>query len=198
MLLVALTGNIASGKSEVAQMLADLGATVIDADELAREVVEPEKPAYNAIVGHFGSQILQPDGAIDRARLRAIVFADAGERDVLNRIVHPEVRRRRDELVAAAGARGDEVVIAVIPLLFESAMQNEFDRVILVDAPEDVRLERLMSRSAMSSDEGRRMMDAQIDPRLKRSGAHILIENDSSIADLRAKVERAWRDLTRL
>jgi dephospho-CoA kinase len=169
MLLVALTGNIASGKSEVARMFAELGATVIDADVLAREVVEPGKA----------------------------VFADASQREALNRIVHPEIRRRRDELVAEARTRGDDVVIAVIPLLFEAAMQNEFDRVILVDAPEELRLKRLRWRSGMSSEEGRRIMEAQIDPRIKRPGAHIIIENDSNMNDLRTRVEQAWRELTK-
>jgi dephospho-CoA kinase len=197
MLLVALTGNIASGKSEVARMFAELGATVIDADVLAREVVEPGKAAYRAIVDHFGKDILQLDGTIDRAQLRAIVFADASQREALNRIVHPEIRRRRDELVAEARTRGDDVVIAVIPLLFEAAMQNEFDRVILVDAPEELRLKRLRWRSGMSAEEGRRIMEAQIDPRIKRPGAHIIIENDSNMNDLRTRVEQAWRELTK-
>ena len=180
MLLVALTGNIASGKSEVARMLAELGATVIDADVLAREVVEPGQPAFDAIVRHFGTDVLAPD---------------VTQREALNRIVHPEVRRRRDELVAEARARGDDVVIAVIPLLFETAMQSEFDRVILVDAPEEVRLERLLARSGISADEGRQMMAAQIDPRTKRPGAHFIIENDSTIDTLHANVERIWHHL---
>ncbi len=195
MLLVALTGNIASGKSEVARMLAELGATVIDADVLAREVVEPGQPAFDAIVRHFGTDVLAPDGTIDRAWLRSVVFADVTQREALNRIVHPEVRRRRDELVAEARARGDDVVIAVIPLLFETAMQSEFDRVILVDAPEEVRLERLLARSGISADEGRQMMAAQIDPRTKRPGAHFIIENDSTIDTLHANVERTWHHL---
>ena len=195
MLLVALTGNIASGKSEVARMLAELGATVIDADVLAREVVEPGQPAFEAIVRHFGTDVLAPDGTIDRAWLRSVVFADVTQREALNRIVHPEVRRRRDELVAEARARGDDVVIAVIPLLFETAMQSEFDRVILVDAPEEVRLERLLARSGISADEGQQMMAAQIDPRTKRPGAHFIIENDSTIDTLHANVERTWHHL---
>ena len=195
MLLVALTGNIASGKSEVARMLAELGATVIDADVLAREVVEPGQPAFDAIVRHFGTDVLAPDGTIDRAWLRSVVFADVTQREALNRIVHPEVRRRRDELVAEARALGDDVVIAVIPLLFETAMQSEFDRVILVDAPEEVRLERLLARSGISADEGRQMMAAQIDPRTKRPGAHFIIENDSTIDTLHANVERIWHHL---
>jgi dephospho-CoA kinase len=197
LLLVALTGNIASGKSEVARMLADLGATVIDADELAREVVRPGLPALAAIVERWGSDVLQPDGTLDRAKLREIIFAQPTEREALNRIVHPEVRRRRDELVAEAKARGDRIVVAVIPLLFEAAMQHEFDRVILVDAPEDVRLDRLRRRSGMTVDESRRMMVAQIDPALKRPGAHLVIENDSTLAELRRRVGVAWDQLKR-
>ena len=198
MLLVGLTGNIASGKSEVARILAELGASVIDADVLSREVVEPGQPAHEAIVRHFGNEVLQPDGTLDRARLRDIVFSDARQREALNQIVHPAVRRRRDELIEEAGARGDDIVIAVIPLLFEVAMQNEFDRIILVDAPEDVRLERLRRRSGLSAEEGRRMMEAQLDPYLKRQGSHFIIENDSTLAQLRKKVERTWRDLRQL
>ena len=198
MLLVGLTGNIASGKSEVARILAELGASVIDADVLSREVVEPGQPAHEAIVRHFGNEVLQPDGTLDRARLRDIVFSDAQQREALNQIVHPAVRRRRDELIEEAGARGDDIVIAVIPLLFEVAMQNEFDRIILVDAPEDVRLERLRRRSGLSAEEGRRMMEAQLDPYLKRQGSHFIIENDSTLAQLRKKVERTWRDLRQL
>jgi dephospho-CoA kinase len=195
LLLIALTGNIASGKSEVARSFADLGATVIDADELSREVVRPGTPALTAIVERWGHNVMQPDGTLDRAKLRDIVFASPEEREALNRIVHPEVRRRRDHLVAEARTRGDPIVVAVIPLLFEAAMQHEFDRVVLVDAPEDVRLQRLRRRSGMTVEEARRMMAAQIDPAVKRPGAHVVIENDSTLAELRRKVDAAWKQL---
>ena len=153
-------------------MFADLGATVIDADELAREVVRPGTRA-----------------------LASIVFANSADREALNKIVHPEVRLRRDELVAEARTRGDEVVLAVIPLLFETGMNAEFGTVVLVDAPEDVRLARLLKRSGLDPSEGRRMLAAQMPSSQKRDFADIVIDNDSTIDVLREKVENAWKDL---
>jgi len=196
-LLVALTGNIASGKSEVARILAELGATVIDADDLAREVVRPGEPALDLIVKRWGAGVLRADGSLDRPALRAIVFADAAERVALNAIVHPQVRKRRDELVAEARARGDAVVVAVIPLLFETGLEREFDRVVLVDAPEDVREARLLRRSAIAAAEARRMMGAQMPVQAKRTRSDHVIDNDADLAALRRSVERVWTDLTR-
>jgi dephospho-CoA kinase len=196
-ILVALTGNIASGKSEVARILADLGATVIDADELAREVVRPGMSALSAIADRWGKRVLQADGTLDRAALRAIVFGDPAEREALNAIVHPEVRKLRNQLIAQARARGDAVVVAVIPLLFETGLEREFDRVILVDAPQEVRRARLQKRSAIAAAEAERMMDAQMPAATKRPRSHVVIENDSDLAALRHEVERAWTGLTR-
>ena len=197
MLTVALTGNIASGKSEVARILAELGATVIDADDLAREVVQAGEPALEAIVKRWGAGVLRPDGSLDRPALRAIIFADTAERVALNAIVHPYVRKRRDELVSQARARGDAVVVAVIPLLFETGLEREFDRVVLVDAPEDVREARLLKRSAIAATEARRMMDAQMPVQTKRTRSDHVIENDADLPALRRSVERVWTDLTR-
>ena len=198
MLLVALTGNIASGKSEVARILADLGATLIDADELSREVVRPGTRALAAIVSRWGERVLNPDGTLNRGMLRSIVFTDPAERKALNAIVHPEVGRRRSELVADARARGDvAVVAAAIPLLFEAGLEREFDRVILVDAPEDVRLARLVERRGLGAVEARRIMAAQIPAASKRRRADIVIDNDSTLQDLRKAVERVWTELTR-
>lgn len=197
MLLTALTGNIASGKSEVARILAELGATVIDADDLAREVVQPGEPALDKIVKRWGAGVLRPDGTLDRAALRAIVFSDAAEREALNAIVHPQVRKRRDDLVSQARARGDAVVVAVIPLLFETGLERDFDRVILVDAPEDVREARLLKRSSIAASEARRMMEAQMPTKTKRSRSHYVIENDADLPALRRSVEKVWTDLAR-
>lgn len=196
MLLAALTGNIASGKTEVARIFADLGATVIDADELAREVVRPGTPALAAIVSRWGKRVLLSDGTLDRAALRSIVFASPAERDALNSIVHPEIRKRRDQLVAEARARGEGVVIAAIPLLFETGIEGDFDRIILVDAPDDVRLERLVHRRGIDAAEAKRMMAAQLPAANKRPRADIVIENDSTLEALRLAVERAWARLT--
>jgi dephospho-CoA kinase len=194
-LLAALTGNIASGKSEVAHILARLGATIIDADQLAREVVVPGTAALAAIVARWGPRLLRKDGTLDRAALRHIVFGDEVERDALNAIVHPEVARLRDRHVAEARARGDHVVVADIPLLFETGLEGEFDKVILVDAPERVRLDRLVRNRGLDPDEAQRMIDAQMPSAQKRRRADIVIDNDSTVDALRAAVERAWKDL---
>lgn len=196
MLLIALTGNIASGKSAVARILADLGAVVIDADELSREVVRPGTKALAAIVSRWGKKVLNPDGTLDRGRLRSIVFADPAERKALNDIVHPEVGRRRNELVADARARGDAVLVAAVPLLFEAGLEREFDRVILVDAPDDVRLARLVQKRGIGAAEARRIMAAQIPAASKRRRSDVVIDNDSTLEELRRAVERAWAELT--
>jgi dephospho-CoA kinase len=195
-LLVALTGNIASGKTEVARIFAGLGATLIDADEVSREVVRPGTSALAAIVARWGKRVLRPDGTLDRAALRSIVFASPDEREALNAIVHPEVRKQRDRLVEEARARGDAVVIAAIPLLFETGLERDFDKVILVDAPDDVRLERLLQRRGIGAAEAKRMMAAQLPAASKRPRADIIIDNDSTLEALRPAVERAWEELT--
>ena len=178
-------------------MLADLGATLIDADELSREVVRPGTRALSAIVSRWGERVLNPDGTLNRGMLRSIVFADPSERKALNAIVHPEVGRRRSELVADARARGDTAVVAAIPLLFEAGLEREFDRVILVDAPDDVRLARLVEKRGLGAVEARRIMAAQIPSASKRRRADIIIDNDSTLQDLRKSVERVWAELTR-
>jgi dephospho-CoA kinase len=160
-------------------------------------VVQAGEPALEAIVKRWGAGVLRPDGSLDRPALRAIIFADAAERVALNAIVHPYVRKRRDELVSQARARGDAVVVAVIPLLFETGLEREFDRVVLVDAPEDVREARLLKRSAIAATEARRMMDAQMPVQTKRTRSDHVIENDADLAALRRSVERVWTDLTR-
>lgn len=196
MLLIGLTGNIASGKSEVARIFADLGATVIDADELSRDAVQPGSLALGAIVARWGDQMLNADGTLNRSALRSIVFSNDEDRQALNEIVHPEVGRLRDLLIGEARTRGDAVVVSAIPLLFEAGLEKEFDRIILVDAPDDVRLSRLVHRRGLSAVEARRMMDAQIPAAEKRSRAHVIIENEHDLKALRRAVERVWHELT--
>ena len=153
---IGLTGNIASGKSTVARQLAELGATVIDADQLAREAVQPGSAGFNAVVDHFGPSVLLPTGDLDRAALRRRVFSDPLARDVLNGIVHPIVGRLRDERFADAAHRGDRVVISDIPLLFEVGLEHAFDGVLLVDAPPPLRRARLVRDRGLSSSRRRR------------------------------------------
>ena len=196
MLLIALTGNIASGKTEVARIFADLGATVIDADDLAREAVVPGSPALEAIASRWGKRVLSSDGSLNRGALRSIIFSSETERQALNAIVHPEIKRLRDVLIDEARARGDAVVVSAIPLLFEVGLEKEYDRVILVDAPEDVRRARLMHRRGLNAADAQRMMDAQMPASAKRSRAHVVIENKKDLKALRRAVERVWKDLT--
>lgn len=195
MLLVALTGNIASGKSAVASRLAALGATIIDADLLAREAVAPGTPALDEIVGRWGASMRTPEGTLDRAALRAIVFSDPAEREALNAIVHPRVEMLRRERIDAARSAGATIVVCDIPLLFETGLDRAFDCIVLVDAPAAIRRERLMTHRALSRADADRMIAAQLPAESKRSRATYVIDNSESIASLHAAVDALWRTL---
>lgn len=195
LLLLALTGNIASGKSAVAARLVHHGATLIDADVLAREVVAPGTPGLNAIVQRWGPDVLQPDGSLHRPRLRHIVFGAADERAALDAIVHPEVERLRTLRVEEARTRGDQVVVCDIPLLFEKSLQDRFDGVLFVDAPAAVRLERLLTHRALSSAVAQAMMAAQLPVAEKRSRATWIIDNAGTMEELHHQVDTLWPSL---
>lgn len=197
MLRVGLTGNIASGKSEVARVWKRLGATVIDADVLARRAVEPGSPALAAIVREWGRGVLDATGALDRDALRAIVFRHAAARQKLEDIVHPAVAVLRDEETRAAAERGATLVVADIPLLFEVGLQDEFDRVVLVDAPAELRLERLVHHRGLEREEAQRMIAAQMPVARKRPLADVVIDNLGTLPELEARAEAAWGDLVR-
>ena len=195
MLHLGLTGNIASGKSAVASLLEGLGATVIDADVLARDAVAPGTAGYAAILAHFGPAIIAPDGSIDRAALRRRVFANALERDALNAIVHPAVSALRDHAVTEARARGDCVVVSDIPLLFEVGLEHAFDGIILVDAPVALRRERLQRDRGLPLNEAQAMIDAQWPSDRKRPQATWVIDNDRSRDQLAVRVAEIWRSI---
>ena len=193
MRLIGLTGNIASGKSTVADMFVERGASIIDADVLAREAVMKGSPDLKSIVEKWGSEVLDAEGNLDRAELRHRVFEDQSELDALNEIVHPEIMRRRVEEVAAARARGDQVVVCVIPLLFERHLADEFDTIILVDAPRSVRLDRIVRDRKIDEAEAMKMIASQMPADLKRARADYVIENAGTKKDLEAEVERVWQ-----
>jgi dephospho-CoA kinase len=195
MLLVGLTGNIGSGKSTVAQLLSERGATIIDADVLARRAVELGTVAYDRIVARWGSDVLSPDGHLDRAALRRIVFANPEQLEELNQIVHPEVERLRARLVDQARVRGDRIVVCDIPLLFERHMTDRFDRIILVDAHRAVRLERLVGDRGLRETEAMDMIAAQMPAELKRARADFVIDNDGTLSQLERKVHDVWTTL---
>jgi dephospho-CoA kinase len=196
-LVVGLTGNIASGKSTVAQRLRALGATVIDADELARRAVDSGTPALQRIAERWGAEVISADGVLNRAALRRRVFHDHAELEELNRIVHPAVTRLRDEQVAQARARGERVIVCDIPLLFERRLADEFDRIVLVDAPRPLRLERLVRERGLHETEALDMITAQMPAELKRARADFVIDNTGSLEELDARVAELWAELTR-
>jgi len=195
MLLVGLTGNIGSGKSTVAQLLSERGATIIDADVLARRAVELGTAGHARIIARWGNEVLAPDGHLDRAALRRIVFADHGQLEELNGIVHPEVERLRMRLVEQARKRGDRIVVCDIPLLFERHMTDRFDRIILVDAHRAVRLDRLVKDRGLQETEAMDMIAAQMPAELKRARADFIIENDGTLTQLERRVQDVWNAL---
>ncbi|MFS8523229.1 MAG: dephospho-CoA kinase [Limnochordales bacterium] len=196
-IVAGLTGGIASGKSTVARMFAELGAAVVSADEIAREIVEPGQPAWEEIRGAFGDEVLNPDGTLNRRRLGAIVFADEARRRRLERITHPRIREvmaRRIEDLAAGGTP----VIAEIPLLFESeASLSLVDVVIVVYADPELQLERLMARDGLGREQAEARMAAQMPIEEKVMRADFVIDNDGDLERTRAQVRRVWEELAR-
>jgi dephospho-CoA kinase len=193
LLRVGLTGGIASGKSMVAAELAARGAIIIDADVLAREVVEPGTPALAAIVDRFGAQVLS-DGRLDRARLAQIVFADPVARRDLERIVHPAVRSRAAELERAAGTAA--VVVHVIPLLVETGQQEDFDLVVTVDVDHETQIKRLMARNGYTRAEAESRIAAQASREDRRIAADVVLGNTGSVSQLREQIDALWAELS--
>ncbi len=197
MLLVGLTGNIAGGKTEVSRLLGECGATVIDSDVLAREVVAPGTPALAAITANWGQSVLSPDGSLNRDALRSSVFQDPDELVELNEIVHPEIEKKRDATIAVARAKGDMVVVCVVPLLFEKHMADDYDKIVLVDAPRQLRFERLLKKRGIEEAEALRMIASQMPAELKRARADYVIENIGSITQLQSEVAALWAEMQR-
>lgn len=195
MLSVALTGNIGAGKTTVAALFRAWGATVIDADQLVREAQAPGQPVLREIAARFGSELVSHDGSLDRPALRARVLADPRALAELNRIVHPEVRRRRLALLADARARGDRIVVSDIPLLFEADDPAAFDAVVLVDAPEAVRRARLLASRALGGGEADHLMASQLSPAAKRPRSDYVIENAGDLPTLERNARAVWQSL---
>ena len=195
MLNIALTGNIAAGKSTVAELFRGWGATLIDADQLVREAQQPGTAVLQAIAQRFGKDILTPEGGLDRPALRGLVMGDETALAALNAIVHPAVQRRREALLAEAAARGDAIVVNDIPLLFEASDPALFDRVVLVDAPVALRRARLLAHRGLSPDEADRMLRAQIPTERKRERSHFVIDNAGTLADLKRAARAVWKEL---
>jgi dephospho-CoA kinase len=195
MRLIGLTGNIASGKTAVADMLAERGAVIVDADVLAREAVSKGSPALDAITARWGAEVLDDEGNLDRSSLRHIVFQNQEDLDALNEIVHPEVARLRKREIEAAKQRGDKILVCVVPLLFERHLAEEFDAIVLVDAPRSLRLERIVRDRGIDETEAMKMIASQMPADLKRARADYVIENAGSLRELEDEVDRVWGEI---
>jgi dephospho-CoA kinase len=188
---IGLTGGIGSGKSTVAALLADRGALVVDADAIAREVVAPGTPGLAAVVAEFGDGVLTPDGSLDRPALAAVVFADPAARARLDGIVHPLVRARAAEAIAAAPA--DAVVVQDVPLLVETGQAGSYDLVLVVETDMDVRVARLEQRGLPEADARARIASQATDEQ-RRAVADVVLRNDGDRAALAAQVDRFWAE----
>jgi dephospho-CoA kinase len=187
--LVGLTGGIASGKSTVAEILARQGAAIINADVLAREVVEPDRQAWTEIVNTFGTAVLQPDRFLDRQKLRAIIFDDPAARKKLESIIHPQVRALAEQRIREHAAAGYAVIVYEVPLLFEGNLQEWLRPVILVACDVDTQRNRLQSRDNLSAAQAQKHIDAQMSLEAKRRLADYVIENNGSLEDLERQVQ---------
>jgi dephospho-CoA kinase len=195
MLTVGLTGGIGAGKSEVSRLLASYGAVVVDADKIAREVVQPGTPGLAAVVDAFGPEVLAADGSLDRPKLGSIVFADPERLATLNGIVHPLVGVRSRELEQAAGP--DDVVVHDVPLLTENKLQSLYDLVVVVDASQKSQLDRLVRLRGMTESEARSRMAAQATREERLAIADLVIDNDGPLEKLEPQVREVWQELTR-
>ena len=190
--VIGLTGGIATGKSSVARFFAEQGVPVIDADQLARDAVQPGSPALERIVAHFGHEMLSHDGLLDRKRLGEQIFSDPDKRRQLERILHPEIRRLADERIALAAAAGHQRIIYMAPLLIEAGAGNRVDDLWVVTVRPEIQLQRLMQRDGIGSDQARRMVDSQMPlPEKERYGS-VVIDNSGTEAETRAALEAVW------
>jgi dephospho-CoA kinase len=194
-LLIALTGGIASGKSAVAQLFENLGVPVLDTDQIARDVVEPGMPAFAQIVESFGRDVLDAAGRLDRRRLRDRVFSDPSQRQLLESITHPAIR---EELARRAVAAGGAYQVHVIPLLIEGGRNEMYDRVLVVDCPEEQQVERLMARDQSSAEQAQSILAAQASREQRLAAADDVIVNTGTLADLEQFVLTLHQNYERL
>ncbi|MDR6907353.1 dephospho-CoA kinase [Agromyces sp. 3263] len=193
MYLIGLTGGIASGKSTVARRLVEHGAVHIDADDLARRVVAPGKPALAAIVDEFGPGVLRSDGTLDRAKLGELVFADEAARAKLNAIVHPAVRELSAKLIERAAQEDpDAVVVYDVPLLVEAAVDHPFDLIVVTSAPRKTQVERLVEQRGFDPLQAQARVDAQVDNTSRLAIADVVIDTDGSMAHTMSQTDALW------
>ncbi len=194
--MVGLTGGVASGKSVVSQILKEEGAYVIDADQIARELVQPRTPSWKELIKVFGKEILQKDGSIDRKKLAAKVFSNPQQRDQLNRILHPRVKKEMGRRMKAIGQKDPEAIVVIdAPLLIETGDHREMDKVIVVLSTEEQQIERLKERQGMDPEEARRIIASQIATEQKLKVADFVIRNEGSLEETVKRAKEVFQEL---
>jgi dephospho-CoA kinase len=192
---IGLTGGIATGKSTVAKLLMEHGASLIDLDAIAREVVHPGQPSLLRIAEQFGQAILQEDGTLDRKRLGSIIFADPAQRKALEAIIHPAIRAVMKARMDDHERRcQDKLVVVDVPLLYESGLEAYFQEIMVVYVPKEIQLQRLIQRDKLTEEEAQRRLNAQMDIEEKRNKADIVIDNSDSLIQTKQQIDRFWRE----
>jgi dephospho-CoA kinase len=199
MLIVGLTGGVASGKSVVSRVWKEEGAYLVDADRIAREVVQPRTPAWKALVKAFGKEILQEDGSIHRKKLATRVFSNPVERELLNRILHPRIKREIDRRIKRIGQKGPKAIVVIdAALLVETGYYRDVDEVVVVTSTKKQQMERLKRREQMDQETGRGIIDSQISGEERIKVADIIIRNEGSLEEIEKKAKGVLQKLKRM
>jgi len=198
MLIVGLTGGVASGKTAVSQVLGEEGAYIIDADQIARELVQPHKPAWNEIIRAFGKEILQEDRSVDRKELADKIFADPEQRKVLNQILHPRIKEEIARRAREIGQKNPEAIVVIdAPLLVELGMHHNVDRLIVVTSTQTQQMERLKKRDGRSPEEALRLLSSQMPVEEKEKLADFVVRNEGSLEEMKKRAKEVFKELKR-
>jgi len=199
MLIVGLTGGVASGKTAISQVLKEEGAYIIDADQLARELVQPHKPAWNELIRAFGQEILREDGSIHRKKLAEKVFADPEQRKLLNQILHPRIRKEMDRRAKEIGQKDPEAIVMIdAPLIVELGDHREMDKLIVVTSTQTQQIERLKDRDGTSPEEALRIVSSQMPLEEKLKFADFVIRNEGSLEETRKRTKEVFKELKKI
>lgn len=199
MLVVGVTGGVASGKTTVSKIFEEEGAYLLEADQIAREIVQPPSPAWEELVGVFGKEILQENGTIDRKRLAARIFSDSGQRRLLNGILHPRIREEMEKRAGEIGRKDPgAIVVFDVPLLVETGFHREVDRVVVVTSEETQQMERMKERAGMSEQETRWIISSQMPTEEKVKAADFVISNEGSMEETRRRAKEIFQELRRI
>lgn len=199
MLTVGVTGGVASGKTTVSRIFEEEGAYLIDADQIARELVRPKTPAWRELIRAFGKEILEKSGTLNRKRLAEIAFSDPEKRGLLNRILHPRIKREMEKRARQIGQKDpDAIVIFDVPLLVETGFHHEVDQVVVVISKEAQQIQRMKKRSGLSEKETRRILSSQLEKEEKMKVADFVIRNEGSIKETRQKAKEVFQELRKV